>query len=136
MHGWVKHFVDGTKEVGTDYDVRMKKASWSRGRLTKMVGAEILHGEKRLVIQLPGTYWQSDDYDVSIFSSQPELVTRRLQFQIFEGCAWSFWECENEFGIRRGFYSMSYGPMVGRWITLELDVKTGKMTRSIQENRI
>lgn len=136
MNGWVKHFADGTKEIGTDRDVQMKKASWSHGRLTGMTAAEIIHENKKLSIMLPGDYWQSDDYDVSIFTSKPELIVRRLQFQIFEGLAWSFWENENELGIRRGAYTLSYGSIVGKWITLELDVRTGKMTRSIQENRI
>ena len=79
MRAWIKYFADGSKEVGNDIDIELKRASWSRGRLTDMVSAEVLYDNKRLAILIPGKFWQSDDYEVSVFEPHPSLVVRRLQ---------------------------------------------------------
>ena len=135
MNGWVKHFADGTTEVGTDYNVQTKKASWSRGRLTGMVGAEIIHGNKRLAIWMPGTFWQSDDYEVNFLESTTKIVTRRLQWQFKKQDTFRVFEDQDSIEIRIPFYTMGQS-LKGKWLTVELDVQSGKLEHSIRENRV
>lgn len=135
MYGWIKHFADGTEVIGTDHDVQKKKTSWSKGRLTGMIGVEVIHGNKRMAIFTPGEFWQSDDYDVNLLDSTPILVTRRLQYKIqgMDGLCEKqqpdnvvFCKGDSNFDIGR----------VGKWLTLELDIKTGKISCNVKENRI
>ncbi len=135
-YGWVKHFADGTKEFGSDQAVRMKRASWSQGRLTGMIGAEVIHGNKRIAIFTPGEFWQSDDYDVRIFESTPSLAIRRLQYKIQpEDSLRAEW-LENSLVLRPGIGFYALPEKVGKWMTLELNIETGEIDFSIQENRI
>lgn len=136
MHGWVKHFADGTKEIGSDRAVRLKRASWSRGRLNDMVGAEIIHGSKRLAILTPGEFWQSDDYDVNIFEPTPSLAIRRLQYKIQRGDSLRAEWLEDSLVLRPGIGFFALEKDIGRWMTLELNVRTGEINYSIQEQKI
>ena len=123
MYGWIKLFADGTKEVGTDYDVSRKKASWSRGRLEGMVGAEIIHGNKSIAIYAPGVFWQSDDYEITVHpNSKPELKVRRLQKQIEK--------------MDYLHFNINPDKDCGKWLTIELDITTGKSSWSVQETKI
>jgi hypothetical protein len=136
MNGWIKHFADGSKEVGTDQAVYAKKASWSKGRLADMIGAEVVHGNKRIAILVPGEFWQSDDYDVSFLQSTPSLVKRRLQYKIQKSLGLKVeWQDDSVVVLLcPGFYATE--EQVGQWVTIELDIKTGKFDFTVQENRI
>lgn len=138
MYGWIKLFADGTKEIGTDTDVRAKKATWQGGRLHDMIGVEMYHGTKYLAILVPGTFWQSEDYEVSFLDSTPQLIVRRIQKQI---------EPRDTFFITHNKDKIILGPEngrpipvdendVGKWITLELDVSSKIVTCSVKETMI
>lgn len=143
MHGWIKHFVDGTKEIGTDFDARMKRVSWSRGRLTGMIAAEIIHGNKRMAIISPGRFWQSDDYEVNIYEPTPSLRVRRLQRQIRKEDHMMIVQREAD-SIVVNVSSMYLSNAAafdlagyeGKWITIEYNLQTRKFKCGIEENMI
>jgi hypothetical protein len=136
MHGWVKYFADGTKEVGTDEDVHMKRASWSRGRLTSMVGAEVIHGNVRMAILSPGRFWQSDDYDVDLFESTPSLVIRRLQRQIQRGDILYARANKETLVFSTEGSLVAPDTHIGKWLTLEYNVSEQQLSYRIAENII
>lgn len=82
MNGWTKFFTDGSIEIGTDQDVKDKKSSWSKGRLTNMSGCQINHDDATISLVGNGEFWQSDDFEVNFLESIPTCVTRRLQKKI------------------------------------------------------
>ena len=147
MNGWVKLFADGTKELGTDEDVKRKLASWSRGKLINMIGSEIYQDNIKMAIEGLGPYWQSDDYDVSFMESTPSMVIRRLQKQITKDDA--FWMCN--VGLKtfkyiflslqeQQIYAGNTDPVpkewVGKWFTVTLDLKQRTCLFSIEESKI
>ena len=137
MYGWIKLFADGTEEIGTDEDVHKKQASWSQGRLEDMIGAEIIHGNKRIAIHAPGTFWQSDDYEVTVHQNgEPELKVRRLQKQININDNLSVKQFENSFLIASQEAYLMMHNLVGKWLTLEMNVETGQLSYNIQETMI
>lgn len=143
MHGWIKHFVNGTKEIGTDEDVAANKASWSKGRLIGIAAAEIIHGNKRMAILSPGRFWQSDDYEVSYGEPTPSMRVRRLQRQIQSG--------DYMFVVSKDANTMIVNMlqpnqvhstaidvrgMIGRWLTIEYDITTQRFSCRIEEHMI
>ena len=86
MNGWVKLFVGGNREVGLDIAVSNKTASWRHGRLENMIGAELQHSTGRIGIysDIPGEYWQSDDYALVMGDSAPQVISRRLQKRLHD----------------------------------------------------
>lgn len=136
MYGWIKHFADGTKEVGTDEDVGMKRASWSRGRLTSMVGAEVIHGNVRMAILSPGEFWQSDDYDVDVFEPTPSLVVRRLQKKIERGDGLRRVQDDNSIVLSLDDTYVPSEEIIGKWLTLEYNLAKQQLRWKIKENRI
>lgn len=90
-NGWIKHFADGTVELGHDHLVRARKASWTNGRINDLVAVEIRHGEMNISLYGGlGNWWQSDtmiarygkNRDGSKHVSQPTFLTRRIEYQI------------------------------------------------------
>jgi len=149
MYGWIKHFTDGTKEVGTDDNIRQKKASWTKGRLQNMLGAEVHAGNVQLVIMGAGEYWQSNDYDVDVFQKVPTMVIRRLQHKIIDGVKYGVW--------RIGIHIISVAPLhymtecdlvpieiidmnssesTDKWITLEYDIQSNNFSWRLEDNKI
>lgn len=143
MNGWVKYFADGSKEIGSDRDVKLKRASWSRGRLSGMTGAEIFHQNKKMAILAPGTFWQSDDYQVDVFEPTPSIVTRRLQRQIQKD--------DHFFMVYQDDNTLVVTPLVpdrfveglldvkdqaGQWLTVEYDVKNGSFKCYVEGHMI
>lgn len=147
MGAWVKRFVDGKFEVGTDYDVSNKKASWTKGRLDWISSVEI-HDGKIIVLEGTGSFWQSDDLEARLgINESYNIVTRRIQKQLtwLDGVIyWSVKGTVIHFKIgpalpdsHRSYHMIPIDSKDwGKWFTLELDIKTGKVTYSIQENRI
>lgn len=82
MNGWIKYFIDGTKEIGSDRRVNSKKASWSRGRLEDVIQADLKYGRNTISIRGLGKYHQADTYVLYAQSGRQELVMRHLQRQI------------------------------------------------------
>jgi hypothetical protein len=144
MNGWIKKFGDGTKEVGTDELVRAKRASWSRGRLSGMIGVELHHGASHVFLDGTGKFWQSDDYEVLLLEPTPTLKTRRLQKKIEPMDRFFCWDHVNglhTFVIAHTAEGCWHHTHIERrhidhWFTIELDVTTGQVTFSYQEQRI
>jgi len=149
MNGWVKNFADGTSETGDDQDVNRRIASWRRGRLDKMIGAELHYNDMHIYLDGEGEYWQSDDYDVTVFEPTPVLATRRIQKKIhwkdnylhsssmLDFRAFSFTDYSQKWEMT-GYDRRDKVPerAIGKWFTIEYDVKKKTVIYSYQENRI
>jgi len=80
MNGWTKHFSDGSTICGDDND---NSASWSKTKLSDMSAATVHHDGIHLCISGYGEYWQSDDFESTMFQNGPgKIVARRLCFKI------------------------------------------------------
>lgn len=77
MSYWIKLFADGTQEKGTDTLIARREASWSRGRLSSMIGVALAYAKKIVRIEGSGPYWQKD-----IITSSYNLPPRRIARQI------------------------------------------------------
>jgi putative ribosome biogenesis GTPase RsgA len=76
LGSWVKLFCDGTKEFGSDFLIRCKKASWSRGRLTDIQSVFVEEGGVASCLTVPNTEWhQFDRYLVILESSGKQRST-------------------------------------------------------------
>ena len=133
QNGWVKIFADGTREVGADHAVKQGMASWTKGRQAGIVAVELWHEGVMIRISGPGQYWQSDEYEVN-GRGEHTLIRRRIQKRI---------DFVDEFySVNRGgsvliastaIHHASDGDFcrgkhVGKWVTLEIDVKRGGHT--------
>lgn len=145
MYGWIKHFADNTREVGTDNDVQRGRASWSKGRLEDMIDAEVFYGEKIISIISPGKFWQSDDYEVPLHGTEPKLVVRRLQRQLKEGETFAISIDHNSIlaagpvNLRQTWHCsvlVVTESMDGKWLTLEYNLERDRFTYRIEENKI
>lgn len=59
---WIKYFYDGTKEIGTDYDIQEGLASWSQGELTNIKGVVLsLDADNKIFLEVPNTEWYQFD---------------------------------------------------------------------------
>jgi len=67
-NGWVKVFTDGKKEYGWDNLVKLRQASWSKGRLDKILLVTLKDKDYQVTIQGEGNYWQSDTFEAKIFT--------------------------------------------------------------------
>ena len=84
MGYWVKTFVDGTNEYGSDTDVLSGIASWSRGKLYNIHKVSLTEGSKSIIICGSGDYWQSDDYESVFPYSASTRIRRRIERKIKE----------------------------------------------------
>lgn len=149
MNGWIKKFADGQTEVGTDRDVRRKRASWSRGRLSGMVGVSLQHEGTTVIIEGTGDFWQSDDLEVNFFEPTPSYITRRLQKKLTEDDRWllitsapggKYYKYEVlslppvEL-VGRQMFPVKQG-VAGKWLTLEIDARTKSVIFDYKDDRI
>jgi hypothetical protein len=82
MSYWIKLFSDGTQEKGTDTNIARGRASWSRGRLTSMIGVVLKFAGKKVTLSGPGPYWQKD---VAVSSQHQHVrVARRIGKKIHQ----------------------------------------------------
>lgn len=85
MSMWVKHFIDGTKEIGTDSDIQKKEASWSRGRLENISYVEISNKIVLASLSVPNTEWHHFDHfivGVDLGKPSSQRVLRVIQAKI------------------------------------------------------
>jgi len=84
MNGWTKYFSDGTEEHGSDTDVNLGRASWSKGRLDSMVSVSLSHAGRHIALSgiVPGEFWQADLFEAVLFTSGSTLIARRLARRI------------------------------------------------------
>jgi len=86
MQGWIKHFIDGESEVGSDSLVRRHQASWTHGRHDGLCAVDLHFKEKIFTLSCGvGEYWQSDTMIACMMkgASVPgQMVTRRISRKI------------------------------------------------------
>lgn len=84
MGSWVKIFKDQTKEHGSDKDIELKKASWSKGRLDNIISVQLFEKSVCCVLSVPNTEWyQYDRYMASLsVGSQSFRSARVVQAKI------------------------------------------------------
>lgn len=149
MNGWIKYFAFGRPEYGTDKDVINKSASWSRGRLSEMIAAELWHNDLRVVrIVGPGEYHQSDDFSVSLHYSKPDRIIRRLQFLIqpqhdfvvgyMQSNTIDAYLTNSEVMHSDKQYSLFCGlhSNTGEWLTVEYDIKYDKIGMYVSKEQL
>ena len=132
-NGWVKHFIDGTIEHGSDLLVEQGKASWSRGRLEGIDRVEIWHQGRFIAIQGPGEYWQSDTFEVGVLESDSQLVSRTIYRKFYpENTHMRFEEVLGSRFISVGFPELADGDghvmkvshqWCGLWLKLDMSVE-------------
>jgi len=148
MNGWIKLFADGTKEIGSDELVQKGLASWSKGRLVNMVGVELHHDDRIVILEGTGKFWQSDDYMARMSQNgTSDLVTRRIQKLIYDDDAWMLIDHVNQFSRYKIVNRITHGingfiskrkilSQMGKWLTIEMDVKTGRTIFRFSDRRI
>lgn len=148
MNGWIKRFADNSLETGSDDDVMRRISSWRRGRLDGIVGVELHHDNTNLYIDGTGEFWQSDDYEVLMLKSEPELVKRRIQKKIHDNDIYmhvssmagikvvSFLDWSKRLEGGTDEIKKITEDLIGKWFTLEYHLKTKGVMMSFRENRI
>jgi hypothetical protein len=86
--GWIKHFTDGSEEIGTDKLIQEGQASWRNGRLDGISSVTIQENRSSymMVCSLATEWWQGDKYHAKFtgIESQPtgDLVERFVQLKV------------------------------------------------------
>jgi hypothetical protein len=140
---WRKYFADGSLEIGSDRAIEAKEASWSRGRLDRMIRAQSAAKGHVLEIQGPGEYWQSDDFVFTPATGESLLIRNRLQKKITPEdkhfCVLPSGLNSNQvifnadLTCRRWVISPDN---IGKWLTLEYTVSTNEFQWYISDRRI
>lgn len=145
-YGWVKEFCDGNFEYGWDEDVKNKKASWTRGALygIKRVYLYTKHGGFVLDAG-EGEYLQVDGLSAAFPGTsatmlatfvnrriakriRDEDVGKRLYRHKHNDCAWYTMEfTDKEIG------APIKDKVAGRWLVIEVDMKTGEPLCQIRD---
>lgn len=151
MNGWIKYFAFGEPEYGQDKDILRKKASWSKGRLENMIGAEVYHNNFRVIkISGPGQYHQSDDFEISMLKSIPVHKVRRLQKKIKEQDVFivgditenktiSLFTAPEDIIFSDKNYSIFCGlpkNAFNEWLTVEYDIKHNEVSMFLSKDKI
>jgi hypothetical protein len=143
MNGWTKYFTDGTKEEGSDEDVRDRKASWSKGRLQDICCLETWHQDVGLSIKGTGSFWQSDDWEVIFLQSTPSIILRRIEKQIHETDKCIIIEKSNsplrvsvEFKDSFEAGGIPLEDKQGQWFVIELDLEQKAIRTYFTEEKI
>lgn len=140
MSYWMKYFNDGTVEQGTDKDIALEKASWSKGRL-KGINAALLHYSGALVKVTASEIWQKDQFITGIGPYPPSRIARSLGIKVTTAdigqCAYLHHEGSH-------VYTLSFAPMVrgnyirisendvGKWLVVKIN-KVGTVGLLIEE---
>jgi len=154
MQGYTKHFTDGSTEVISDELVKASRASWSRGKLSDMSAADLHMGSIMLTISGPGDYWVADDM-INIakvptakrpsITVPSQFVARRVQRLIIPSDVGRFVVLQVRDNKTFHMYlSAKEGPdvqyqlkedHVGKWLTLEYDLKADEVVYKLQDAR-
>ncbi len=84
MGSWVKHFNDGSTEIGSDRAISRGDASWSRGKLDDIAFVQLSSRLLTFLLEIPNTEWhQFDRYTVALDGvSESSRVARVLQAKV------------------------------------------------------
>jgi len=145
MHGWIKHFSDGTSEVGSDRAVRSHRASWTRGRHEGMVSVDLHWNGMLYTLSCgEGEYFQSDTMTALFSPGQKmpgKMQTRRISRQLNENDVGKFIShnrIDSVTIVRLSDEEDSteiVTSMIGKWLILELTAETGDVRIVIQSAR-
>ena len=147
-NGWVKFFTDGTIEEGWDSLIKNKQASWRGGRNKDIKEVSLVHNGLVATIVGEGIYWQSDDWEVALFTSPGYIVKRRIGKQINDSDNFLCLYPDMDNGIILVFLDQLDETQVdscvhtfedrqrGQWVFLELDVLTNQIGWYIREDKI
>lgn len=153
--GWIKHFKDGTSEVGFDYLVESRKVSWQRGRLDGLVAIDLYVGP--IIATLSAgekDYWQSDTM-VAKFSPfkkvKGEYLVRRIQCRLTNEDIGKYvyryqYPYGNRFMIKLGEPSelppayltdswLVKQEHIGRWLVVSGNLETKALNVSLEKRR-
>ena len=101
MGYWTKHFLNGSKETGTDRAINNKEASWSRGKLESI--QEVVLSDHLIIATLfvPNTSWyQYDRYEFYSGTGETKRVARIIQAEITSDHLGLFFACvKNHLGM-------------------------------------
>lgn len=80
MGAWLKLFTDGTKESGSDQEIKWGQASWSSGRLHDIQEVRLFAGRFVCCLTIPNTSWhQFDRFKVAVAEGmQSSFRTHRV----------------------------------------------------------
>lgn len=135
-NGWIKWFAGQEPEYGLDRMIAAGVASWRKGRLLGMVGAEVHFNERaiKLSSDKPGEFWQSDSFKASMLGGSQSLVIRRIQRKIEEHdrCLDIYKTKELlQISVYSGLQNKIYTQLIavqeawkGQWLTLEIYPET------------
>lgn len=152
MSQWIKRFVDGTTEIGTDDLVRSRRASWSRGRLDAMAAVSLSSGDLEVWLggTLPSAFWQSDDLEVNLLEVNPKRIVRRVQRRLISldniilerwvkpGQVYELYITSKQELPLVGFLPrwVLCDQYVGQWITVEIDLLSQSFKQYLTPQRI
>lgn len=88
MNIWIKFFPDEEIEVGSDLDIFLKKASWTKGRQDNIISVSFscdFGSFLSLTSPIPNAEWfQFDRYLQNSSNGQKKRILRAVQFKIKE----------------------------------------------------
>lgn len=76
MGAWTKYFIDGTIEIGSDYNISRGLASWSKGRLDNIKMVDIYENDNAAGLSISDTNWHQLDRFVAAVQPGPVFGTR------------------------------------------------------------
>lgn len=82
MGKWTKYYFNGSRYVGTDDEVFLGKASWSRSFNENIIAVELEHNGFILKIEGAGDYWQSDTFQYCMSDGRQKILKRRIQKRV------------------------------------------------------
>lgn len=144
-NGWVKYFLDGTKEEGWDDLVKARLASWTNGRHEGIGSVEMHHDDRIITINGPGRFWQQDTFEAKVLVNGGELVERKILRQITSndiiiclhggmggsstvtvaGYELVNLPCPHRLKVKPSW--------IGKWISLKMDIKNRSTIWNIEE---
>ena len=78
MGAWVKIFSNLTSERGSDYDIEVGKASWSKGRLNNITSVQIIENRLCGVLAVPDTTWHHYDRYTVLLGKYGTNISKRI----------------------------------------------------------
>jgi hypothetical protein len=101
LGAWLKLFTDGTKESGSDQEIKWGQASWSNGRLDGIEEVRLFLGRFVCCLIVPDTTWHQFDRFIAAVAEgkqSPYRTHRVLQAKICAHHLGQYVMCSNSGG--------------------------------------
>ena len=143
MNGWIKFYLDGSRCVGEDKDVYSRRVSWRQSSNTNLVKVELHHEGNILGIEGAGQFWQSDQFE-SMFPAGSKIVKRRIQRLIAQEDLYYVLTDRGVYFLAPNLKTLSFGGVmhpispndIGKWMTLEYDIRSRSWRHYISKGRL